>query len=70
MRRKGDTVFFERPPRAAAWAAVGGKKEGEGPLAQTFDLLVSDTTCGEKSWEKAESDFARYTLEATLKKAA
>lgn len=68
MRRKGDTVFFERPPRAAAWAAVGGKKESEGPLAQTFDLLVSDTTCGEKSWEKAESDFARYTLEAALKK--
>ena len=69
MRRKGDTVFFEHPPRAVAWAAVGGKKEGEGPLAQTFDVLLSDTTCGEKSWEKAESDVARYALETALKKA-
>lgn len=68
MRRKGDTVLFDRPPRAAAWAAVGGKKESEGPLADAFDLLLTDASCGEKSWEKAESDFARYTLEAALKK--
>ncbi len=66
--RKGDTILFEAPPSAVAYAAVGGKKEAEGPLADAFDMLIADTLCGEKTWEKAESDFARYCLEAALKK--
>ena len=66
--RKGDTILFEAPPSAVAYAAVGGKKEAEGPLADAFDMLIADTQCGEKTWEKAESDFARYCLEAALKK--
>ena len=66
--RKGDTILFEAPPSAVAYAAVGGKKEAEGPLADAFDMLIADTQCGEKTWEKAESDFARYCLETALKK--
>ena len=62
------TILFEAPPSAVAYAAVGGKKEAEGPLADAFDMLIADTLCGEKTWEKAESDFARYCLEAALKK--
>ena len=31
--RRGDTLIFQTPPVIAAHAAVGGKKEGEGPLA-------------------------------------
>lgn len=31
--RHGDTLLFSQPPVISAWAAVGGKKEGEGPLA-------------------------------------
>ena len=31
--RRGDTLLFERMPVIASHAAVGGKKEGEGPLA-------------------------------------
>ena len=41
VRRK-DTIVFEHPPVISAWAAVGGKREGEGPLASGFDLLVED----------------------------
>lgn len=67
--RKGDTILFESPPCVVSYAAVGGKKESEGPLADAFDLLITDTRCGEKTWEKAESDFARYCLETALKKA-
>ena len=37
--RKGDTILFEAPPVILAQGAVGGKKEGEGPLAAQFDLL-------------------------------
>ena len=55
-------------PSAVAYAAVGGKKEAEGPLADAFDMLIAATQCGEKTWEKAESDFARYCLETALKK--
>lgn len=68
--RKGDTIRFEHPPGILAYAAVGGKKESEGPLADAFDLLVTDTRCGEKTWEKAESDLARYALESALAKSA
>ena len=45
--RKGDTILFEAPPSAVAYAAVGGKKEAEGPLADAFDMLIADTLCGE-----------------------
>ena len=37
--RRGDTLIFQNPPVIAAHAAVGGKKEGEGPLAAGFDAL-------------------------------
>ena len=38
------------------FAAVAGKKEGEGPLAAEFDHIFDDTTLGEVSWEKAETE--------------
>ena len=69
MQKKGDTIRFTQPPCILSYAAIGGKKEAEGPLADAFDLLVTDSRCGEKTWEKAESDFARYGLETALKKA-
>ncbi|MGN0652928.1 MAG: stage V sporulation protein AD [Gemmiger sp.] len=56
--RRGDTVIFPHPPVIAAWAAVGGKKESEGPLAASFDELVQDASFasqGCKSWEQGES---------------
>ena len=31
--RRGDTLLFHTPPVIAAQAAVGGKKESDGPLA-------------------------------------
>ena len=40
--RKGDTILFEAPPSAVAYAAVGGKKEAEGPLADACLLYTSD----------------------------
>ena len=48
------TIAFEQPPMLSAWAAVGGKKEQEGPLGAQFDQLFPDTMCGEATWEKAE----------------
>ena len=67
--RKGDTILFEAPPSAVAYAAVGGKKEAEGPLADAFDMLIADTQCGEKTWEKAESAMQKTALSKALEKA-
>ena len=52
--RQGDTLRFARPPVIAAHAAVGGKKESRGPLADCFDQLSQDNLFGQKNWEAAE----------------
>ena len=44
--RRGDTLIFPKPPVIAAHACIGGKKEGESPLAAEFDELHSDNTSG------------------------
>ena len=45
--RRGDTLLFPTPPVVAAHAAIGGKKEGEGPLAACFDELSADNFFGQ-----------------------
>lgn len=64
------TVSLAEPPSVVGSACVGGKKEGEGPLKQSFDLIQSDTHFGEPSWEKAESRMQALALEAAMQKAA
>ena len=64
------TVRLERPPVLHAWAAVGGKKEGEGPLKNCFDAIAEDSYFGEQSWEKAESHLLRQSFELACGKAA
>ena len=46
------TAALANPPTLAGWANVVGKKEGEGPLADTFDYIDGDDTFGESTWEK------------------
>ena len=51
------TVVFENPPVIISTASVVGRKEGEGPLKDYFDIIVDDDKNGRESWEKAESKF-------------
>lgn len=67
--RKGDTILFDAPPVILAQGAVGGKKEGEGPMAAQFDLLFPENSLGELTWEQAESRLQQHCLELTLQKA-
>ena len=67
--RKGDTIIFDTPPRITHWAAVGGKKEGEGPLCDEFDMIFDENSLGEESWEQAEQQLQKQCLSALLKKA-
>ena len=63
------TVALERPGVILSHAAVGGKQEGEGPLAGYFDQLCTDSFFGEKTWEKAESAMQKSALSKALEKA-
>ncbi len=63
------TFALASPPSIAGHANVVGKKEGEGPLADSFDLIHPDTTFGESTWEKAERTMQRLALNGALEKA-
>ncbi len=68
--RKGQyTVTLSNRPTILGYAAVVGKREGEGPLARCFDMIFEDTTLGEKTWEKAESSLQREAFIRALNKA-
>lgn len=63
------TVTFGEPPIILETAAIVGQKEGQGPLAQDFDDVLTDDQWGEKTWEKAESKLQRETAMLALNKA-
>ena len=63
------TIRFQNPPTILATASVAGKKEGEGPLAQYFDKIMSDAEWGEASWEKTESKMQKTALCRAVEKA-
>lgn len=69
MRRlENGTVIFENKPSILSFAAVVGKKEGEGPYGKYFDSIENDAYFGQKSWEKAESENLRRSVSLTLDK--
>lgn len=69
MKRLGRyTLELERKPWVECYGAVCGKKEGQGPLGSLFDRVFTDTTLGEKTWEKAESSLQTAAVEIALDK--
>ena len=60
------TVQLQKPPSVLAWANIGGKMEGNGPLAHYFDEIDEDSFFGEKTWEKAESTMQKKALKRAL----
>ncbi len=68
IRRGKQTILFEHPPCILSAAAIGGKKEGEGPLSSYFDLTDKDTKFGMDSWEKAERHMQTLALNRALLK--
>ena len=49
------SISFKNPVYILESASIVGKKEGDGPLGQYFDLIGEDPMFGCKSWEEAES---------------
>jgi stage V sporulation protein AD len=69
-QKKGKYTFeLTTHPAVLGYAAVVGKKEGEGPYGQYYDQCHNDTTLGESSWEKAESRMQNEAVNIALHKA-
>ena len=62
MKKIGKTYIFESVPLIIGSAGVAGKKEGEGPLGDDFDMVFEDTTMGQDSFELAESAMLRDAI--------
>ncbi len=69
MGRKKQTLIFENEPYITGAYAIGGKKEGEGPLGDWFDECINDDTYGEQTWEKAESKMLKNAMMQAVKRA-
>ncbi len=63
------TLVFNNKPRVHSWSSIVGYKEGQGPLAHTFDIVLDkDDTLGEKSWEKAERKMYKEAVKLAMHK--
>lgn len=62
------TIILENKPRIIATTSVVGPKEGDGPLKDYFDVILSDDLNGKDSFEKAESSIMYRAVQETLKK--
>lgn len=60
------TVKLKNNPTIISAASVVGAKEGEGPLKDYFDLILSDDLYGEKSWELAESKMVETAMRKAI----
>ena len=68
--KKGKHSFiFTNPPVIKAWANIVGKKESEGPLRNSFDIVVTDPYFSQKTWEQAEKRMQEIALETLAQKA-
>ena len=69
QKRYGEhTVVFENPPRILSTANIVGDMEGEGPLGSAFDMVLTDDTWGEDSFEKAECKMFEQAVRLALTK--
>lgn len=63
------TVKFETKPKIIAAESIVGPKEGEGPLREYFDSILSDDLNGEESFEKAECSMIYNVITEVIRKA-
>ena len=70
MSRAGSQTFvFDDAPAVAARTSIVGPKEGKGPLADEFDVVLEDDLLGMKTWELAEGEMVRRAVESTCQAA-
>ena len=62
------TVYYKNLPVIAGFAAVTGKKEGDGPYGKYFDKVSPDVRFNQKTWELAESQMQTEAFRLALEK--
>lgn len=68
MLKGHQTWIFDSKPVILSSAAVGGPFEGEGNLADDFDILHEDIWLGQESCEKAEKKLLEEACETAITK--
>lgn len=63
------SVMLKQPVRILSGASIVGKKEGEGPLGEFFDVIGDDPMFGCESWEEAESILQKEAAQMAIGKA-
>lgn len=62
------TVKLDNPVTISSTFSIVGQKEGEGPLAKYFDIILEDEYWGEKTWEKTEAKIVKECVAGCLGK--
>ena len=63
------SLQFEKAPYIISSASIVGKKEGEGPLGNSFDVVGEDDKFGQNTWEEAESTHQKEAFTMAVGKA-
>ena len=62
------TIAMENSVCITSFAAIGGKKEGEGPYGSCYDYIDTDDYFGQDSFEHAESAMQGLALQNVIEK--
>lgn len=68
MLKGHQSWIFESKPTILASAAVGGPFEGNGALANDFDIIHEDLWIGQDSYEKAEKALLEHACQRAIQK--
>lgn len=60
--------FEDNPPSFLSWASVGGYEERRGPLGKKFDFCDDTDRFGMPTWELAEGEMGRISLNIAMNK--
>jgi stage V sporulation protein AD len=60
--------FENNPPTFLSWASVGGYEERRGPLGEKFDFCDDTDRFGMPTWELAEGEMGRLSLNIAMNK--
>lgn len=63
-------IKLTTPATIRSYSAVGGYEEGRGPLGKSFDHIDEGCLFGKDTWEKAEAEMSRTSLNLALAKAS
>ena len=63
------SLQFAEAPYIISSASIVGKKEGEGPLGNCFDVIGEDDKFGADTWEEAESTLQKEAFSMAVGKA-